>query len=182
MAAALPVLETMRPVRTLRVHSGPAAGVTLRTARASDVDAIHTIQQEWVVEGRLLPRTKDEIRAEIRHYVVAVEDGKVVGCAMLRVYDDRLAEVCALAVASSHHGRGVGRQLVERLVARAARRRVPQVLALTLEDGFFGRLGFERAPIGEFPQKIARDCASCARRSTCMEIPVVHRTHVTARS
>ena len=37
---------------------------------------------------------------------------------------------------------------------------------------FFRRLGFRTVAVSEFPQKIARDCASCDRRTNCIEIAV----------
>jgi len=150
--------------------------VELRSAHRSDVPAMHELLSGYARMGRLLPRTIEQVAAERRQYVVAIENGRVVGCAALRVYDAGLAEVCALAVAASYQGRGLGRLLVQHLLDVAARRGIARVLALTLEDGFFERLGFERAGMAEFPQKYARDCASCARRATCPEVAVVYET------
>lgn len=173
----LPVYAPARIVaRRRRVPVRIVPDVVLRGARRADVVPIHELLSGYARMGRLLPRTIEQVSAEREQYVVAIENGRIVGCAALRVYDARLAEVCALAVAASYQGRGLGRLLVEHLVERAARRGVARVLALTLEDAFFERLGFERASMTEFPQKYARDCASCARRSTCPEVAVVYET------
>jgi amino-acid N-acetyltransferase len=62
--------------------------------------------------------------------------------------------------------------LVDTLVHDAGTLGLRRVFALTLQDGFFHRLGFETTLISEFPKKVAADCATCARRATCREITV----------
>ena len=57
-----------------------------------------------------------------RHYVVAVDGDEVVGYAGLCDYPDE-AFVQTMAVAPSHQGRGLGRTLLEELLAEAERRR-----------------------------------------------------------
>jgi N-acetylglutamate synthase-like GNAT family acetyltransferase len=101
-----------------------------------------------------------------------VEEDNIVGCAALRIYSSELAEIGALAVAEDRHGAGIGRRLVEALVHDARLLGLSRVFALTLQDGFFHRLGFATTDIAEFPGKIAADCATCARRTTCTEIAV----------
>jgi ribosomal-protein-alanine N-acetyltransferase len=56
-----------------------------------------------------------------RHYVVAVEDGEVVGYAGLCDYPDE-AFVQTMAVASTHQGRGLGATLLLDLLDEASRR------------------------------------------------------------
>ncbi|MGH7464961.1 MAG: GNAT family N-acetyltransferase, partial [Longimicrobiales bacterium] len=94
------------------------------------------------------------------------------GCAALRIYSGHVAEVGALAVRADRHGSGIGRRLVEALVHDAVLLGLRRVFALTLADGFFHRLGFETTLVSEFPEKLAADCSSCARRPTCREIAV----------
>jgi amino-acid N-acetyltransferase len=43
---------------------------------------------------------------------------------------------------------------------------------MTLEAGFFNRLGFSTVPKEQFPQKIAADCVGCAKQHACPEITV----------
>ena len=95
-----------------------------------------------------------------------------IGSAALRVYGPQLAELSALAVDERAHGRGVGRALVEAIIEQAAELGIRTVFALTLEDGFFHRLGFRTVRKELFPQKIAADCVGCAKRHACPEITV----------
>jgi amino-acid N-acetyltransferase len=148
--------------------------VTLRAARLADAPAILGLIRGFAMRGLLLPRTPEQVYRNIREFVVAVEGEAVVGCAALRVHTPTLAEVGALAVAERCHGRGVGRRMVESLLAEARELGIQRVLALTLQDGFFHRLGFRTTRVEQFPEKVAADCAGCALRATCREIAVVY--------
>jgi amino-acid N-acetyltransferase len=150
-----------------------AAPVQLRRAAPADAPVIHALLENWVQEGRLLPRTLGQVYRSIRDFTVAMHGDTIVGCAALRVYPGNLGEVCALAVAAEWQGRGIGRRIVEALVDEAAELGMQRVFALTMEETFFHRAGFRTVPIAGFPDKIAQDCTSCERRSRCVEIAVV---------
>jgi amino-acid N-acetyltransferase len=146
----------------------------LRPAQPADAPAIHALLEIYVREGLLLPRTLEQVYQSIRDFVVAVDGDAVVGCGALRIYTEALAEVGALAVARGWQGRGLGHRIVAALKDEARALGIARVIALTLEERFFHRQGFRTTRITEFPEKIARDCARCAKRSTCIEIAVVH--------
>lgn len=150
-----------------------APAVRLRPARLADVPAILELLDGFARRGLLLPRTPDQVYRNIREFVVAEDVEGVVACGALRLYSAELAEIGALAVAEHCHGRGIGRCIVDALVEEAERLGLRRVFALTLQEGFFHRLGFRTGRVEEFPQKVAADCASCARRATCLEITVV---------
>src|SRR5690606_12857763 len=105
-------------------------------------------------------------------FVVAIEDGRIIGCAALRIYSADVAEIGALAVSGARQGGGIGGRLVETLLHDAELLGLRRVFALTTSDVFFHRLGFETTSISEFPEKVAADCTACARRATCAEIAV----------
>ena len=112
---SLPVLD-VRPVATLesarrgyrdRVLFMYPAGETyaLRHAQPADAPAIHALLETYVREGRLLPRTLEQVYQSIRDFVVAVDGETIIGCGALRIYTESLAEVGALAVARAWQGR-----------------------------------------------------------------------------
>lgn len=181
MSAALPVLEHVvrngiehaRATRPLAIVNTEAA-LYLRRAEPSDAREIHALLETFVAHGQLLPRTLRQVYRTIRDYAVAIEDGRIVGCAALRIYSAEVAEIGALAVAPDRHGSGIGRRLVETLVHDGRTLGLRRVFALTLQDGFFHRLGFETTFIAEFPEKVSADCNACARRATCSEIAVAY--------
>jgi len=144
----------------------------VRVATIADMDHVEPIIAGFARRGLMLPKTREQLYRTFREFVVADVEGQVLGCAALRVYTPELAEVCALAVSEAAHGRGVGRGLVEELVEQARTLGIRTLFALTLEDGFFHRLGFRTTTVDEFPLKVASDCRTCPRRSHCPEITV----------
>jgi amino-acid N-acetyltransferase len=155
-----------------------APAVRLRAARLADVPAIQALLDGFARRGLLLPRTREQLYRNFREFVVAEDVEGIVGCGALRIYSPELAEIGALAVAERCHGRGIGRCIVDALVDEADALGVGRVFALTLQEGFFHRLGFRTGRVEEFPQKVAADCASCAKRATCIEITVVRDLRV----
>ncbi|HEX6307782.1 MAG TPA: N-acetyltransferase [Longimicrobiales bacterium] len=164
-------LERDRSLRPLAIVPDTSE-LYLRRAEPADAPEIHQLLEQFVAVGQLLPRTLKQIYRTIRDFVVAVEGDRIVGCAALRIYSAEIAEIGALAVAPDLQGRGVGRRLVEALVRDAEMLGLRRIFALTLQEEFFGRIGFGRTLVTEFPEKVAADCAGCARRAACREIAV----------
>jgi amino-acid N-acetyltransferase len=172
---ALPVLDARAarpPRRAHLVLVRTDEPVALRAAEGADIAAVHALLQRFVGNGGLLPRTREQVAGMIGDFVVATRAGRIVGCGALRRYSPGLAEIVALAVAEEMHGAGIGRRLVEQLVERARAAGVGRLFALTTQDGFFQRLGFQATTTAEFPQKVAADCSTCARRYACVETAV----------
>jgi amino-acid N-acetyltransferase len=151
----------------------PVPGVVLRRATDGDVDVVFELLDGYVRQGLVLPRTRTHVASMIHDFVVAWDGVDIVGCAALRRYSPLLAEVGGLAVAAHWQGQGIGRLLVEALIEEAIASDCTRVFALTLQEAFFHRLGFRTTLVTEFPEKLARDCAVCARREHCIEICVV---------
>ena len=147
-----------------------AAEVVIREALPTDVDEMHSLLETFARQGLLLPRAVDEVYRNFREFVVAEHHGRIVGCAGLRLYNSELGEIVALAVSGESHGNGVGRTVVETLLAQAQSLGLKRVIALTLQPGFFAKLGFEQVNVADYPQKVQADCSRCARRATCNEI------------
>ena len=149
------------------------AAPVIRPARIGDMTQVAPLINGFATRGLMLPKSEEQLIRTFREFVLAFdENGRVIGCAGLRVYSPDLAELCALAVDSRAHGRGVGRMLVEAIVEQAAELGLRTLFAMTLEDGFFHRLGFRTVQKELFPQKIAADCVGCAKRHACPEIAV----------
>ncbi len=169
--------EVTPPPRThlhLVANPADASEVTLREALPADVEALHALLDGFARQGLLLPRAVEEVYRNFREFVVAEHDGRIVGCAGLRLYSSELGEIVGLAVSQESHGYGVGRLMIETLLAQAQSLGLQRVIALTLQPGFFHKLGFAAARVDDYPQKIATDCSRCAKRSTCIEIAVVY--------
>jgi amino-acid N-acetyltransferase len=150
--------------------------VHVRSARASEAQAIADLNNRFADEALMLRRTPEGVALAIDDYVVAVTPrGTVVGCGALKEYSPSVAEVAAIAVASEAHGRGLGRQIVGAVEALALKRGIRDVFALTLQPAFFEALGYSLTDRALYPEKLRRDCAGCARRAACAERCVAKR-------
>jgi len=126
----------------------------------------------FVATGDLLPRSRYDLSRHIKEYVVVESGGGIVACGSLKIYDPELAEIAGLAVRDDWQGRGLGRAVIDALIAEARTLGLSRVFALTRKPAFFVRLGFGAAEKEQFPQKVWADCARCPRQSCCDEIAV----------
>ena len=121
----------------------------VRAGTVDDIDALAEFIEPFVRDGRLLPRTTEELSDLVSVGFVAESEGKLVGFAALEIYSKKLAEIRSLAVAAEMQGRGVGSELVARCVARATERSILEVMVVTSSEGFFKQCGFDFTLPGE---------------------------------
>ncbi len=121
----------------------------VRPARSEDVEALSEFIQPFVEQGRLLPRTHDELQELTENGFVALHNGRIVGFAALEIYSPKLAELRSLAVSSECQGRGIGKALVQACLRRAEERHVFEVLTITSSEDFFQKCGFDFTLPGE---------------------------------
>ena len=147
----------------------------LRKARIGDVKAIHGLLMHTEQhEALVLPRSFSQLYSHLRDFVVAVEDGKVVGCCALNIIWDNLAEIRSLVVTKAHRGKKLGRKLVEACLSEAVTLGIYKVYTLTEETGFFAHLGFEQEEMESLNQKIFLDCLNCPRfPDHCNEVAMI---------
>ena len=122
-----------------------------------------------------MPRTEFEMAENIRDFLVAWEEGKLVGCGALHFYTASSGEVRSLAVDPTVKEKGIGRALVQALEQEAREQDLHSIFAFTYVAGFFGKLGFEEVDRGELPLKAWKDCLRCPKFQACDEIPVLKR-------
>jgi amino-acid N-acetyltransferase len=144
-----------------------APAVTLRAGTAADAPAIHALIESHVVEGHLLPRSLDELTIRAPRFVVATLDDAVVACAELAPLSGDVAEVRSLVVDRSVRNGGVGGRLLAELRRLAVVAGFQRLCAFTHDPSYFARRGFSIVPHAWVPEKIARDCVSCALFRNC---------------
>lgn len=123
--------------------------IIVRPLASTDVEELSRFIEPFVREGRLLPRTQDELDDLVPNGFVAMADGRIVGVAALEVYSKKLAELRSLAVAPEYRRMGVGRALVQKCVERATQLNVLEVMAVTSSEEFFRGCGFDFTLPGE---------------------------------
>ncbi len=150
--------------------SSTTAPVTIRPARVANAGAILQLVNELAIQQILLPRSPASVIENIRDFQVAQVDGEFAGCGALHVVWSDLAEIRSIAISPRHQGRGIGRALVERLVAEAAQMGIPRLFAFTYVQGFFEKLDFRVVQHGDLPHKVFNDCLNCPKFTACDEI------------
>ncbi|MCU0479830.1 MAG: GNAT family N-acetyltransferase [Anaerolineae bacterium] len=123
--------------------------VTIRTGTSADTQALIEFIKPFVEDGKLLPRTFDELDELMQHFFIAVVDGEIVGCAALEIYSSKLAEIRSLAVSDKHQGLGIGRKLVDACIKLAQDEHILEVMAITSTEDFFIACGFDFTLPGE---------------------------------
>lgn len=157
--------------------------VVIRGARGSDAASIAALNNLFADQALMLRRSPEMISLAIDDYVVAVDArGRLLACGALKEYSPSVAEVAAIAVATVAHGQGLGRRIVSEVERLALKRGIGDVFALTLQPAFFEAIGYTRVDRARYPEKIRRDCLSCARRFACNEICYARRLRAEARA
>jgi len=179
---AMRVVVDNGPGRKRRVPSGRALKsatpkIVLREATAADAPALLALIAAHLEEGRLLPRTLDELTVHATRFVVAIEPSssgeRIVGCAELAPLSNTVAEVRSLVVSREARRLGVGLGMVEALNARARRDGYTRMCAFAHDPAFFVRQGFSIVPHTWVPEKIAHDCFSCPLFRNCGQYAIV---------
>ena len=148
--------------------------ITIRRALLTDALAIAELINHYASRGLMLPKNPVQIYENLREFVVAVdEEGALMGCGGLRLMDFDLAEVRSLAVSERARGQGIGQRLVNALIDEAHHLGIGRVFALTYEERFFRKLGFDLCDRHIFPQKVWADCRLCPKRHHCDEIAMI---------
>ena len=140
------------------------APARLRAAVATDLQAI-----ERLLTASALPL--DGVRDALSTFVVAESEGELVGVAGLeRCRENALLR--SVAVADAWRSRGVGRALVERVIADAESRGVRALYLLTTTaERWFPSFGFEAIERGMAPDDIratAEFRGACPASATMM--------------
>ena len=159
-------MQTMTQVQLLNLP-------IVRDASAQDIDCIYGLMSNYVSRGVLLPRSKLDICDNLMKFVVLEEDGDVVGCGSLELFNQNLCEIRSLVVAPDKKRSGYGRILVDELIAKARLLGLKRVMALTYVPGFFHKAGFRTVSKVIFPEKVWGVCFKCHKFNDCDEIAVV---------
>ena len=123
--------------------------ILIRPATIDDRDSALALIEQFVLRGKILARTLDELEHVLANGYVAVRDDRVIGFVTLEVYSQKLAEIRSLVVDDSLQGQGIGRSLVARCVERARERGVFEVMAVSSSEDFFRTCGFDFTLPGE---------------------------------
>ena len=155
------------------VESPVTSGLVVRKAIMRDIPLILDLINGYAAKGIMLPRTEFELSEAIRDFSVVMLDGNLLGCGALHFYSPTIAEIRSLAVHEHAKTHGVGRRIVEALVAEAQLYELDAVFAFTYVVEFFRKVGFDVVERGMLPLKAWKDCVRCPKFQACDEIAVL---------
>jgi len=154
-------------------HGAHETQIVVRPAEPGDARAIAVLLNRYAKDGLVLPRTEEEVLAELDSFGVCMLDDVLAGCTALHVYSSYLAEIRSLAVREAAQRHGIGAHLVEWCIRRAIDLGIDRVFALTYRARFFERLGFSMIQRTSLPEKIWADCSRCPKAQFCDEVALV---------
>jgi ribosomal-protein-alanine N-acetyltransferase len=123
------------------------ATVSLEPMRARDLDAVLAIERVSFPSAWSRASYLRELENPNSHYIVARQDGRIVGYAGMWVISDE-AHISTIAVHPSYRRRGLGRRLITHLIEVAVREGAAVVTLEVRESNLaaqslYRQLGFE---------------------------------------
>jgi amino-acid N-acetyltransferase len=153
--------------------AGAVSSLTVRKAVMHDIPAILALINGYAARGIMLPRTEFEVSEAIRDFTVVLRGNEFLGCGALHFYSPTIGEIRSLAVHEHAKTHGVGRRVVEALVAEAQDYELDAVFAFTYVAEFFNKVRFDVVERGVLPLKAWKDCVRCPKFQACDEIAVL---------
>ena len=117
--------------------------IEIRAAKTMDVKGIRNLIDTYAPQRRILSKETVTLYESVQEFIVAVDGDEIVGCGAMHVLWEDVAEVRTVAVAEELRGKGIGHQILLKLIARAEEVGVKRIFCLTFETDFFGRHGFK---------------------------------------
>ena len=122
-----------------------------RAASIDDIGGILSLIEPLENSGVLIPRSREQIELEIRHFQVIEKDGMIIGCiACIPDSQDKVAEIACLAVHDDYQRSGLGNQLLQCAEMQALKHGISRLYTLTtrtshwfIEKGFVDNGDFE---------------------------------------
>ena len=149
----------------------------IRPMEQTDIPSVLAIQKPFVEAQKLLPRTEQQLSAELSDFIVYEVDGGVHACAALHLYSDtgvgaghgdsnvsgggsecvcgwNQGEIAAVAVEQKFDHMGIGAKMIHFLIEKAKKQQLKSVFILTTQAAdVFEKLGFKPDDISTLPQK-----------------------------
>lgn len=143
-------------------------------AKLGDIPKMQELVAPEVESGVILARSSDEISTNIRSYILAFKDGRLVGFCAMHIHTSYLGEVRSLIVKEDVRGQKIGEKLVDLCLDEGVSLGLQRVLCLTYKQSFFERLGFVEIPKESIPEhKIWADCIKCKHFPVCNEVSLI---------
>ena len=124
----------------------------IREMQQSDIPSVLGIMRPFIENGKLLPRSEQQLEQHLDEFIVYELDGGIHACAGLKFYSDNQAEIHAVAVDENFSHMGVGPKLIQSLITKAQSQNAASVFIMTTQAAdWFEKLGFIQDSIDTIP-------------------------------
>lgn len=126
-----------------------------RPAEVGDLPKIEELLRPLEESGVLIKRSREQLLQELGSYIVVERDASIIACAALfSYYEEKCAEVAALAVSSECRGNGQGDKLLDYMENKAVGMGLQNLFLLTTRTAdWFVRRGFLQCTIDCIPKR-----------------------------
>jgi len=141
-----------------------------RKATFKDVEAMYKLINDYADQGLMLGRSRNVLYECLRDFILAEDNGEIVGMGALHLVWDALAEIRAMAIAPHVTKSGIGSSIVKALIEEAKSLEIKNIFTLTYQPGFFMKQGFSELSKDQLPHKVWKECINCTKFPNCDEI------------
>ena len=132
------------------IYTNDYGGIRFMTE--GDIPRVLSVMRPFVENGKLLPRTEQQLLDKIDDYIVYDFDGGIRACAALHIYPDDQAEIAAVAVDENFKHMGIGEKMIKYLLEHAKTFKLKSVFILTTQAAdWFQSQGFKPDSIESLP-------------------------------
>ena len=125
----------------------------IRPARVDDLAGLLHLLSPLEASGALVHRSREKIEAEIGHFQVVEQDGRLLGSAALYPLDSHTAELACLAVEPEQGAQTLGSQLLNAVESQAHEQGLDTLFVLTTQaQDWFKERGFSEASVDALPE------------------------------
>ncbi len=125
----------------------------LRAASIEDIGGIMALIDPLQADGSLVPRGREQLELDIRHFLVMARDGLVTACCALYPHaDEAMGELACVAVHSEYRKQGRAEALLEQVERQARGLGIERLFALTTHAAhWFIEHDFNAATVDDLP-------------------------------
>lgn len=126
----------------------------IRQMVQTDVPSVLTVMRPFIEQGKLLPRTEQELTEQLADFIVYELDGGVHACSALHTFEGNQAEIAAVAVDQNFDHMGIGPKMINHLINKAKNNKMDSVFIMTTQAAdWFEKLGFVQDKIESLPEE-----------------------------
>jgi amino-acid N-acetyltransferase len=132
----------------------------LRIATINDIPGILELIIPLEQQGKLIPRSHENLEMNINDYLVIDRDGLIIGCTALHQQKDRqTGEIACLAVHKDYQNSARGSHLLKHIFNKARELQLTRLYVLSTQTmHWFIERGFKQTDLAQLPASLNRPC------------------------